>query len=141
MRRAGRWPWPLETVSLHDPRAAPLPAAGGPAAFPFGRNGGSRACFQWRGRRELVFSPSVTPCTGEASRRLRSCRCCPGRPADAPQAPSGHPRYPQTPHRYPTETTDICRQCHSNSARHSQWHNIYPTLKLATVIHINLTTI
>lgn len=104
MRRAGRWPWPLETVSLHDPRAAPLPAAGGPAAFPFGRNGGSWARFQWRGRRELVSCPSVTPCTGEASRRLRSCRCCPGRPADAPQAPSGHPRYPQTPRRYPTET-------------------------------------
>lgn len=104
MRRAGRWPWPLETVSLHDPRAAPLPAAGGPAAFPFGRNAGSRACFQWRGHRELISCPSVTPCTGEASRRLHSCRCCPGRPADAPQAPSGHPRYPQTPRRYPTET-------------------------------------
>lgn len=104
MQRAGRWLWPLETVSLHDPRAAPLPAAGGPAAFPFGRNGGSWARFQWRGRRELVSCPSVTPCTGEASRRLRSCRCCPGHPADAPQAPSGHPRYPQTPRRYPTET-------------------------------------
>lgn len=33
------------------------------------------------------------------------------------------------------------RTCHSNTARNSQWHNVYPTLKLATVIHINLTTI
>lgn len=117
MRRAGRWPWPLETVSLHDPRAAPLPAAGGPAAFPFGRSrgGGESGTFPvegtqgigilpfgnavyWRGEQmpsQLQVLPR-TPC-----RRPAGTQRTPQISADTPQIPD---RDPRTPCGHPTET-------------------------------------
>lgn len=117
MRRAGRWPWPLETVSLHDPRAAPLPAAGGPAAFPFGRSRGRGEsgtfpvegtqgigilpfgnAVYWRGEQtpsQLQVLPR-TPC-----RRPAGTQRTPQISADTPQIPD---RDPRTPCGHPTET-------------------------------------